>query len=81
MNVTRIIPVLGVIDALMGLDDACFTLPTFRTLRIEERAKYHFALQSPRPARHGTRTTRPIGADEFRGDPERLLRRMAQLPA
>jgi hypothetical protein len=28
-----------------------------------------------------TRTTRPIGADEFRGDPERLLRRMAQLPA
>jgi len=48
MNVTRIIPVLGVIDALMGLDDACFTLPTFRTLRIEERAKWHFALQSPR---------------------------------
>jgi hypothetical protein len=44
MNVTRIIPVFGVIDALMGLDDACFTLPTFRTLRIEERAKCHFAL-------------------------------------
>ena len=28
-----------------------------------------------------THMTRPIGADEFRGDPERLLRRMAQLPA
>ena len=26
-------------------------------------------------------TPRPIGADEFRGDPERLLRRMAQLSA
>ena len=52
MNVTRIIPVFGVIDALMGLDNACFTLPTFRTLRIEERAKWPSALQSPRL--HGT---------------------------
>ena len=49
MNATWIIPVFVVIDDLMGLDDACFTLPTFRTLRIEERAKGHFALQPPLP--------------------------------
>ena len=57
MNVTRIIPVLGVIDALMGLDDACFTLPTFRTLRIEERAKCPSALQRSRPTAACTGST------------------------
>ena len=49
---------------------------TRRTKSTPKRAKYHFALQTSRP----TATRRPIGADEFRGEPERLLRRMAQLP-